>query len=223
MSFAHAGQGAANGLQPNSVYGVYLTGTRTAATLYTDDSMDTTSSPQVATNAAGAATFFAAPGSYDLVLLGAPLSGAARGTVTVVVAINPADATSGNSSPTVTSLGVGTGVDAPSESGTVASVPPTSATIQTALGNLALGAAFENTLDYDVWLTVYLAITVNTSLVVKDGVGATDTPTQETIITGTTALGIVPIRAKVPAGQFRLLSTSGTETSAIVGQYLEAA
>jgi hypothetical protein len=111
----------------------------------------------------------------------------------------------------------------PSANGTVATVPPTSATIQTALGNLALGTAWHNTLSYDVWLTVYLAITVNTSLVVKDGVGTTTTPTQTTIITGTTALGIVPLRAKVQAGMYRLLSVSGTGTDAIVGQYLEAA
>ena len=43
------------------------------------------------------------------------------------------------------------------------------------------------------------------------------------IITGTTALGIVAVRAKVPAGYYRLLSSSGTVTDAIVGQYLEAA
>jgi hypothetical protein len=98
----------------------------------------------------------------------------------------------------------------------------TSSVIQTALGNLALGTAFENTLPYDVWLTVYLAVTANTSLVVQDGVGPTSSPTQTTIITGTVATGIVPVRAKVPAGQYRLLSVSGTATDAIVGQYLEA-
>lgn len=119
------------------------------------------------------------------------------------------------------SLGVGATPSA--TAGTVASAPPTSAVIQTALGNLALGVAWQNTLTYDVWLTVYLAITVDTSLVVTDGVGTTNTPTPTTIITGTTALGIVAIRAKVPAGYYRKLSTSGTQTSAIVGQYLEAA
>ena len=118
---------------------------------------------------------------------------------------------------------LGKNATAPTVSGTEASVPPTSATIQTALGNLALGVAWQNTLSYDIWLTVYLAVTVNTSLVVADGVGTTNTPVQTTIITGTTALGIVPIRAKVPASQYRLLSVSGTGTSAIAGQYLEAA
>jgi hypothetical protein len=58
---------------------------------------------------------------------------------------------------------------APSVAETVATVLPTSATIQTALGNLALGTALHNTLSYDVWLTVYLAVTANTSLVVTDG------------------------------------------------------
>ena len=110
-----------------------------------------------------------------------------------------------------------------STAGTIASVPPTSPAIQTALGNISLGTAFQNTLAYDVSLTVYLSITANTSLSVLDGVGTTATPSQTTIITGTTALGIVAIRAKIPAGQYRLLSVSGVGTDAIVGQYFEAA
>lgn len=119
----------------------------------------------------------------------------------------------------------GTGFNAvpPSVAGTIASVPPTNATIQTALGNLALGTAFQNTLSYDVRLTVYLSITVNTSGVVKLGVGTTNTPTQATIISGVTTVGFVPVTFKIPAGQFALLSISGTITDSIVGQYLEAA
>lgn len=117
------------------------------------------------------------------------------------------------------------GLDAttPTENGTVASNPPTSAAIQTALGNLAFGSAWQNTLDYDVRLTVYVAVTANTSLVLEDGVGTSATPAQTTIVTGTVATGFISVSAKVPAGQYRLLSKSGTETSAIVGQYVEAA
>lgn len=118
---------------------------------------------------------------------------------------------------------IGLGAAQPSVVGTRATLPPTTATIQTALGNLTLGSALHNTLSYDVRLTVYLAITVNTSLVVQLGVGTTNTPVQTTIITGTTALGIVAIPFTIPAGQFAKLSTSGTATDAIVGQYFEAA
>ncbi len=129
------------------------------------------------------------------------------------------DASAG--SPQLNALGINT--TAPTVAGTIATVPPTNATIQTALGNLALGTAFQNTLSYDVMMYVYVAITVDTSLVLKLGVGTTTTPTQATIITGTTALGIVDVAFRIPAGQYALLSVSGTGTEAIVGQYLEAA
>jgi hypothetical protein len=106
---------------------------------------------------------------------------------------------------------------------TATTVPPTSATIQTALGNLALGVAYHNTLAYDVRLTVYLAVSADTTLTVSDGVGPTNTPAQTAIITTTVQIGIIPISCKIPAGQWRLLSVAGTQTSAICGQYLEAA
>lgn len=48
------------------------------------------------------------------------------------------------------------------------------------------------------------------------GVDNNATPTQQTIISGTTALGVVAIPIKVPAGYYALLSGTGTE--AIVGQ-----
>lgn len=121
------------------------------------------------------------------------------------------------------SLALGSGVTPPSVASTFATAPPTSATIQTALGALALGTALHNTLSYDVRLTVYLSITANTSGVVKLGVGTTTTPTQTTIITGVTTIGFVPITFKIPAGQYALLSISGTVTDSIAGQYFEAA
>jgi hypothetical protein len=74
-----------------------------------------------------------------------------------------------------------------------------------------------------VWCTVYVDVTANTSLVVADGVGKTATPAQTTLVTGSTSVGIMTFRCKVPAGYYRLLSATGTQTSAIVGQYLEAA
>jgi hypothetical protein len=122
----------------------------------------------------------------------------------------------------VQSLGYGT--TPPNITGTEASSPGVSpGVLQAILGNLSAGTAWQNTTQYDVNLTVYLSVSANTSLVVKDGVGPTATPNQITIITGSTQLGIIPLRVKVPTGQYRLLSLSGTQTSAIVGQYLEAA
>jgi len=120
-------------------------------------------------------------------------------------------------------LGIANGAVAPATAGTTSSAPPASATIQTALGSLAAGTAFHNTLAYDVVITIYLSITANTSGVVVFGVGTTVTPTQTTLITGLTNTGIVPIRAKIPAGYYALLSISGTITDTIAGQYLEAA
>jgi hypothetical protein len=109
----------------------------------------------------------------------------------------------------------------PSVAGTKATTPPSSSTVS--LGALALGTALRNTLSYDVRLTACLNITANTSLVIKLGVGTGVSPTQETIITGSTEVGLVPVTFTVPAGYYALLSESGTGTVAIVGQYLEAA
>ena len=111
----------------------------------------------------------------------------------------------------------------PTVAGTTATSPPTNATVQAALGNLSLGTAYQNTLSYNVRLTVYLSVTVNTSGVIKLGVGTTNTPTQATIVTGVTTVGFVPVTFKIPAGQYALLSISGTVTDSIAGQYLEAA
>lgn len=121
------------------------------------------------------------------------------------------------------SSSIGLGAVSPSVAGTRSTSPPTNATIQTALGNLSLGTAYQNTLSYDVVMTVYLSITVNTSGVVKLGVGTTNTPTQATIITGVTTIGFVPVKFTIPAGDYALLSISGTITDSIAGQYLEAA
>jgi hypothetical protein len=122
----------------------------------------------------------------------------------------------------VNSLGNGTG-GASNVAGTIQSTPPNSSAVATALGaTLVLGTSFHNTLSYDIQLTCYLAVTANTSLVVSLGVGSAAGPTQNTIITGTVATGIVPIKFTIPKGYYALLSTSGTATDALVGQYVEA-
>jgi hypothetical protein len=127
-----------------------------------------------------------------------------------------------NASGSSLAFSAGLSVTAPTVAGTTASAPPSSNTVTTALGTLALGTAFHNTLSYDIVITVYLAITANTSLVVKLGIGTTTSPTQATIITGSTALGIVAIPIPIPAGYYGLLSSSGTGTDALVGQIITA-
>lgn len=167
--------------------------------------------------------------------IGMGIAAAGNGTITSSGAIflltnggNPVETNSnildnGNGGAMISGAGLSIGTAGiPSTAGTVATTPPTNATIQTALGNLALGTAFQNTLAYDVRLTIFLSVTVNTSGVVKLGVGTTNTPTQATIITGVTTVGFLPVTFKIPAGQFALLSISGTITDSIAGQYIEA-
>ena len=137
---------------------------------------------------------------------------------------NTLDDSAGNAifAGTVKATRFGSNATPPTVSGTVSSAPPSSATIQTALGNLVLGTAYQNTLSYDVYIQVFLSITVNTSGVVSLGVGSTNTPTQSTIVSGVTTTGFIPVKFKIPAGYYALLSTSGTVTDSIAGQYLEA-
>ena len=101
----------------------------------------------------------------------------------------------------------------PTMSGVQRSSPPASSA-----PSLTLGTAYQNQLGYDVVLTVYLNITVNTSGVIKLGVGPTSTPVQQTLVTGSTSVGIVAVPIYLPAGYYALLSVSGTITDAIVGQ-----
>jgi hypothetical protein len=114
--------------------------------------------------------------------------------------------------------GVGTPIfiqilNSPTFSGAIATQPAASSSTA-----LVEGTAFQNTLGYDIVLVVYLNITANTSGVVALGVGPTSTPSQQTIITGTTSLGIVPVTIYLPANYYALLSVSGTITQSIVGQ-----
>lgn len=208
------------------VSGVTVTGTAAAgavivATSATAASWTTTGAPLL-----GLTTVATASGQSLLVKRGASTSFSVS-DFSVTTSNNTLD--SGNGSSTfngpmrVQSAGLGIGVAGSTTGGTVATAPPTSATIQTALGNLVLGTAFQNTLTYDVILTVNLSVTVNTSGVIALGVGPTNTPAQTNIVSGVTTIGFVPVKFKVPAGYFALLSISGTITDSIAGQYLEAA
>lgn len=82
--------------------------------------------------------------------------------------------------------------------------------------SLSLGVAYQNPFGYDVVLTVYLNITVNAGGNVQCGVGPTNTPTQQTLITGLAVLGFLPVTIYLPKSYYALLSA--TVTAAIVGQ-----
>ena len=86
--------------------------------------------------------------------------------------------------------------------------------------SLAVGTAYQNTLGYDVMLTVYLNITSALAANILLGVGPSNTPTQQTLISGLTlsVLGIIPVNIYIPAGYYAKLSTSGTIVMAISGQ-----
>jgi hypothetical protein len=81
---------------------------------------------------------------------------------------------------------------------------------------LSLGAAYQNTFGYDVLLTVYLNITVNAGGNVQCGVGPTNTPTQQTLLTGLAVLGYFPVAIYLPKNYYALLSA--TVTASITGQ-----
>lgn len=94
----------------------------------------------------------------------------------------------------------------------------TSATATTALGSISLGSALQNLTGYDVLLVVFVAVTANTSFVLKVGTGTTNAPTQATIDTGNTLTGVITVPIYIQNNQYALLSQSGTDTAAITGQ-----
>lgn len=98
--------------------------------------------------------------------------------------------------------------------GLMASGGPTASEAST----LALGTAYQHSTTKAVLLLICLNVTVNTSGVLKLGVGSTNTPTQQTIVSGVTATGQWFIPIFLPAGFYTLLSTAGTITVAVDGQ-----
>ena len=101
------------------------------------------------------------------------------------------------------------------QSQAIVSSPPASGS-----STLAVGSAYQNTLGYDVVLTVYVAVSAATTASILLGVGPTNTPTQQTIVSGLTlaALNIIPVTIYLPYQYYALLSTSGTITQTISGQ-----
>lgn len=84
--------------------------------------------------------------------------------------------------------------------------------------SLVLGTAYQNITGVDILLVVFLSVTLNTSGVVKLGVGPTTTPIQQTISGGVSTVGFLTVPIYIPAGYYALLSISGTITDSIAGQ-----
>ena len=120
------------------------------------------------------------------------------------------------------SLGVGEA--AGSVSGTFSTNQPASASVSAAVAStLVLGTPFQNKLSYDITMTIFLSVTVNTSGVISLGVGPISPPPTNVIVSGVTTVGFLPIKFKIPSGEYALLSISGTVTDSISGQFVEAA
>jgi hypothetical protein len=86
---------------------------------------------------------------------------------------------------------------------------------------LSLGSAYQNTLGYDVILSLYLNITVNSTGSISCGVGPTNSPSTQTILSGVTVLGYFPITVYLPSNYYVIVNTSGI-TASIVGQQVTA-
>ena len=119
-----------------------------------------------------------------------------------------------------TGTGSFVGSASPTLTGTLTIANLSSAPAASSASTLSLGSAYQNTLGYDVILTIYLAITSATSASILCGVGATSTPTQQTIISGLTlaALSVIPVTVYLPNNYYVLISNSGTITDSISGQ-----
>lgn len=88
-----------------------------------------------------------------------------------------------------------------------------------ATNTIALNTQWANTHAWDVTIMIVLGITANTSLVISAGINQ-GAPVMQTILSGTTLTGIVPLVFRVPQGYTFELATSGTGTVSIIGQML---
>jgi len=137
----------------------------------------------------------AGSGTVTAITAGTNLTG---GTITTTGTIALASALTG-----LTSVSTNTLISSPAASGAA---------------GLVLGVPYQNSLGYDVTLQVYFDITSNTSGVISCGVGPTNTPPQQVIVTGSTTVGYLPVSVYLPNNYYALISTTGTITIAIRGQ-----
>lgn len=97
--------------------------------------------------------------------------------------------------------------------GTIRSAPPSSDTATGTFGtSLTAGTALQNSLNYDVFVNIDVAVTSATAATITLGVGSTSTPTVRTAVQSftTAALTNFGLSAIVPAGYYLLVGTTGT-------------
>lgn len=95
---------------------------------------------------------------------------------------------------------------------------PSQRLINTGLVLTSPGTPFQNSTGHDLTMCVILEITVNPGGSIELGVDSSPTPVQQTIYSGTTTLGFMPITFKIPSGYYALLTVT-TLTAVIRGQY----
>jgi hypothetical protein len=84
---------------------------------------------------------------------------------------------------------------------------------------LEIGTPYQNTLGYDILLTVYLTVASASSANILLGVGSTNTPAYQYLVQDFTITNtIIPIPIYLPANYYALLNTSGTIDVDISGQ-----
>lgn len=167
-----------------------------------------------ATNSGTAGTLYGPSGGFFLksgALIAAQMFGASFSTNQ-----NTPDDGSGNSN-IIGSLGIGPSNTHPSVAGTIATAPPSSHTVIAALGQLTFGTAYQNTLSYDVWVTVTYQRITSAAGTITAGVGSTSTPTADTAEGSLASLnGDNSLTYKVPAGYYLLLATTGSVAVSVV-------
>ena len=147
---------------------------------------------------------------------------AAAGTIQIGLSGGSATVTMGNSSSTsTTTIQAGSGkVNVTSPTATVfssslATAPVASSTATTAYGtSLTAGTALQNTTGYNLLVNICVNVTAATSATIVLGVGSTNTPTTNTVVsTFTTAAVLVQnFTAIVPQNYYLLVNTTGTIT-----------
>lgn len=95
---------------------------------------------------------------------------------------------------------------------TINTAPVASHIATPGFGSLVVGTPKQNTLGYDVLITVSIAVTVAVSGSVNVGVGATATPTVDAVTDTITATGVVSFAVIVPKNYYLSVTLTGTLT-----------
>jgi hypothetical protein len=224
-------------LQPNGTGSIYLNNGGTGTTYATTISLGFLDFTSVGAGSAGITVFCPASGvtSYSIEL---PATIGTSGQVMKINTISGSTAVMAWSTPgtgTVTAITAGTNLTGGTitSSGTISLSSTvtglTSIGVQNIISNptqslsvpgLVLGTPYENSLGYDITMCVILDITVNGSGAnfIAMGISPTSSVIVQTVFTGSTATGLLPLTVRLSAGYWVSISTSGL-TASIVGQY----